>query len=326
MPVNSQLGIKAETTWGTAVTVDRFYEFNSESINLETGRIESPSMRSTGRVQRSDRSVPYVKGAAGNIELDVLTKNMGLLLKHSFGTVDTSSAVDSCYTHTFWPVDLYGLGLTAQINRALHPAGTDQAFTWAGVKIVGGSFEIEKEGHLKMMVDIVSRSETTGTALASASYATGTVELFTWAGAALTVNGTALKVEDFKVEWSNGLNTDRYKLASSTARQEPTANGFAEITGNFTADFENLTRYNHFNATTAGSNVGTVELTCTAPTLAGTATYPSFKVTLPAFRFDEAPVNVGDMEGLTVAYAGKALFDGTSQAMTVTYVTTDATP
>ena len=37
LPVNSQFGFKKETTWGTAVTVDKFFEYETESFELNVG-------------------------------------------------------------------------------------------------------------------------------------------------------------------------------------------------------------------------------------------------------------------------------------------------
>ena len=58
----SQLGFKAESTYGTAVTVDRFTEFNSCGIALERGAVMSKGLRTGTRVQRSDRFMPYTSG------------------------------------------------------------------------------------------------------------------------------------------------------------------------------------------------------------------------------------------------------------------------
>ena len=69
-----QLGVKAEATYGTGVTVDRFFEFDSESLAVEVGRVESSGIRAGTRAMRSDRRVPYVIGAGGSVEMMVLSK------------------------------------------------------------------------------------------------------------------------------------------------------------------------------------------------------------------------------------------------------------
>ena len=51
----AQFGVAEETTWGTAATPDRFYEFVSEGIKNDLARIESKGLRSQNRVLRSDR-------------------------------------------------------------------------------------------------------------------------------------------------------------------------------------------------------------------------------------------------------------------------------
>lgn len=65
MPLETQAGMKDEVTYGTAVVVDRFMEYNSEAIKANVTRIEYNGLRTGQRVQRTDRFVTVNKGAAG---------------------------------------------------------------------------------------------------------------------------------------------------------------------------------------------------------------------------------------------------------------------
>jgi hypothetical protein len=326
VPLETQLGVKAESTWGTAVTVDKFFEFNSESINLETGRVESSALRASQRVQRSDRFTPYILGAAGSIELDVLSKGFGFWLEQCLGAIATGTETDSTYTHTGTVGTLLAQGFTLQVNRPFHPAGTNQAFTYEGGKVSKWGFKCSTEGNLVFTADLVFETGLTATALATASYPTG-MENLTWAGGAVTVAGTAVPVTEFSVEVDNGLDTARHKLRSSTLRQEPVEAKNREITWSLTADFESLVQYNRVVSTTAAGAVAAIIATWTAPTLAGTTTYPSLTVTIDAARFDE----IGDFtatstDPLMQSLSGRGLYDGTDSPITVAYVSTDATP
>jgi hypothetical protein len=229
MPLETQLGVKAESTWGTAVVVDRFYEFNSESITLETGRVESNALRASQRVQRSDRFTPYILGASGSIEMDVLSKGFGWWLEQCLGTIATGSLTDSTYTHTGTVGTLLAQGFTLQVNRPFHPAGTNQAFTYEGGKVAKWGFKSDVEGNLVFTADLVFETGITATALATASYPTG-MENLTWAGGAVTVGGSAVPVTSFSVEVDNGQDTARHKIRSSTLRQEPVEAKNREIT------------------------------------------------------------------------------------------------
>src|SRR5262249_46851663 len=106
----AQLGIVDESTYGTAVTVTRFYDFVSENVNLSVDRIEAKGLRAGARVLKSAQWVAGKKSIAGPVELEVWNKGYGLWLKHAFGAV-TSTQPDSVgnptvWDHTFTPGDL----------------------------------------------------------------------------------------------------------------------------------------------------------------------------------------------------------------------------
>ena len=72
--MSTVLGVKDESTYGTPLTVDRFFELNSESIEPQIWRYESQAMRSGLRVGLATKSEPALLGAAGPVSLDVNTK------------------------------------------------------------------------------------------------------------------------------------------------------------------------------------------------------------------------------------------------------------
>lgn len=325
MPLETQLGVKDESTYGTAVTVDRFQEFNSWSVELEVGRVESAGLRSGHKVQRSDRFVPYKKGAAGSVEFEVLSKGFGFWLKHMLGTVGTSGPTDSAYTHTGTIGSLYGGSFTAQVNKPFHPAGTNQAFTYEGGKVAKWSLACDVDGLLIFSADLVFEDGTTATALASASYP-ASMEHLSWAGGAITIGGSSVPVTSFKVECDNGLDVERLKQRASTLRQEPTENTRREITWELEADFESLTQYNRFASATASGALAAIVATWTAPTLIGASTYPSLAVTIDEARFDSFGAEISGPESLMQSLSGRGLYDDSNQPISVAYVTSDATP
>lgn len=328
MSLNTQLGVKAESTWGTAVTVDRFFEYNSESITMETERIESKGLRASTLVQRSDRFVPVIKGAAGSIELEVLSKGFGFWLEQCLGTVGTTGPADTtAYTHTGTVGSLLGQGFTLQVNRPLHPAGTNQAFTYEGGKVAKWSLYCDVDGLLMFSADLVFETGVTATALATASYPTA-MEHLSWAGGAVTIDGTATPVESFKVEVDNGLMTDRYKLRSSTLRQEPVESNQREITWELVADFESLAQYNRAVTATATDTYEEIIATWTGPTLISGAasTYPSVQVKIDQARFDSvSDINESSTEPLKQTISGRGLYDGSTSPVTVIVVNGDST-
>lgn len=326
MPITSQLGVKKETTYGTAVTVDRFFEFTSESMKLDTGRAESRGLRTGQRAPRSDRFVPYALGASGGISFDVLSKGFGIWLEHMLGTVATAGPTDTAYTHTGTVGTLCGKSFTLQVNRPFGACGdTPQAFTWEGGKISKWELSLSTEGVLSASFDLVCEDETTATALATASYP-ASAEIFSWVGGKCTVGGVAVDVKSWKVSVDNKLDDSRIYLRENTRRKEPVESDYREISAEFVLDFDDLTMYNRFKSATAAGALALVELQATSATLIGTTTYPRVKVTLPAARFDEDSVAVGGTDVLEQSVKVTGLYDGTASPISVAYTTADVTP
>lgn len=328
MSVNSQLGVKKETTYGTAVVVDRFFEFTSEGITLDTGRAVSEGFRASQRVARSDRFVPYVAGASGSIELDVLSGGFGFWLEHMLGTVATTGPTDTAaYTHTGTVGDLFGKSFTCQVDRRLGAAGsTAQAFTWEGGKVAKWTLECETEGLLTFSADLVFEDEKTATALASASYPSSVVPL-SWAGASASIASTGIPVTKWSVSCDNQLKTDRHYLANNTRRSEPVEEGLREITVEVECDWSDLTQYNRFAAETQSGTLAALSLVAQAPSvLTGAATTKgSLTVTLPAVRFDSVEANVSGRDLTTQSISGVALDNGSAAPISVAYVSADVT-
>jgi hypothetical protein len=340
--MNTQLGLKAETTWGTAATVDTFQEFENESIVPEVSLIEPPVMRTTTRTVRQDRWVRGVTGHAGTISLPVMTKDWGVWLDHLVGgSVTTSSIADSTYTHSADVGSLCGKGLTVQFNRPRGVCGdTDVPFTYAGGKVGQWTLSQEQGGVVMLSADMTFATMVQTTALATASYASG-MEFLPWGAASLTVGGLSLPVTNWSVSCNNGLNTDRLMIRNSYARREPVENEMREITFEATCDFEALIDNTPSGAvgfpqkiwTTGGlaatvaDSIEEVIITANGPTLSGTTTYPGITITMTAVRFDEANVNVAGPEMTQITVTGRALVpSGAGSTCKIAYRSTDATP
>lgn len=320
--VDHQLGVKDEVTYGTAVTVDKFFEFNSESITESWMRTEGDPLRKGAFFQREDRHTPYFGGAAGSIELDVMTKGFGFWLKHMLGGVATGSLTDSTYTHTANTADLYGDSFTAQVGRPLHPSGTVQPFTFEGGKVTEWELANSVDGNLVCTLGCDFEQVATATALATASYPTG-MENLTWAGGVVTIGGTQVPLTEVAFAGNNGLNVERRYIDGSTDKKEPTG-GRREVTFSCGADFAALTQRAYVAAATAAGNLAEVVAVWTGPTLAGTTTYPSLTVTAQV-RLDEWAANADAPEGISQSLSGVVRGDGTDD-IEIAYVSTDATP
>ena len=305
----AQIGIGVESTVGTAATPTRFYEFNDESIAMTIERIESEGLRTGNRVLRSDRFVSGQKAIEGSFSMDMTAGNTAILFKHALGAVATAGS----YVHTCTMSDPFGLGLTLEVGRPGND-GTVRAFTYAGCKINTLDLSVSVGELLSAEFGIIGTTAETIGSVTSASYGTG-LELLHFAGAAITVAGTAYPCKDFSLSVNNGLTGDRYVLGSQIA-QQPIASSMAEVTGSLVAEFVDATAYNRVvNATTAAI----------VATFTDSAS-KSITVTVPVARFDGDTPTVGGPDILDQTLNFKGLFNGTDSPVTIAVANGDSAP
>jgi hypothetical protein len=316
--ISSQLGMSEETTYGTGVTVTRFMEFLKESMKLNIDRIESKGLRAGTRTQRADRWKPNRKGCEGSIDLEVASVGFGLWFKAAFGAVATAAAGTTGKKHTF-TLGANAPSYTVQVGRP-STDGTVQPFTYLGTRVKGAELSCDVDGFLSLTLDCDAQDETTGTALATASYPTAQ-EVFAFTQGIVTFGGAPIDVTKFSVKIDQGLNVDRYYIRGNPLKKQPMA-GYATVTGEIDMTFDSLADYTRFTAGTTGALVATFT----------GATYEAgqnFKVviTCPAVRFDGDTPNVDGPDILTLSLPFTAMDDGTTGApISLDYYTTDTLP
>lgn len=315
----AQIGAVAEDTWGTYKAPTSFIEFNEESLALAIERIESPGLRASNRVLRTDRWAAGQKRVEGTISFEAPSKGLGLWVKHALGAVSisTPSGATNTRLHRHTLGDPYGLGLTVQVGRP-DTAGTVQPFSYTGCKIDEVTFSNSVDEFLMVECSIVGEDETTSESLASASYPTG-VQLFNWTQGVISIAGSTVGVvTDFEVTVANAHKSDRYFLGAATM-SEPIIAGMTEITGTLSVEFDSLTNYNRF----VNGTIASVNAKWTAATAIEGSFYPYVEITLPDCRFDGTTPAVGGPDVLTLDLPFKALYDGSDQPITVDVQTAD---
>lgn len=323
--MDHQLMVKKESTYGTPVTPDRGFEYESESIGETYGRTEGDPLRVGSSIIRSDRFTPYFAGANGAISLAVMTKGFGFWLEHMLGTVSSSTVgADGQYTHTAVEGALYGKSFTAQVNRPFHPSGTNQAFTYDGGKVASWTLSNTVDGNLLAELTCDFQSVDTATALVAASYPSG-MENFTWAGGVVTIGGTPYDVTEISIGWDNGLNLDRRQIRGNTDKKEPTSSR-REGTFSISADFDSLAQRNRAAANTRAGALASIVGTWTGPTAIGGTTFPKLTVTIPAARFDEWSGATEGTDAIEQSLSGVVRYDGSNSPITIAYTSADTTP
>ena len=269
--LDAQAGYKLETTVGTAVTVDKFLEFNTEGLSFNPGYIEPTGLRVGTKYKRGARLVQSRKTVSGPLEVNHATRLMGALWKLALGsTVTTPTLVlGSAYKQIHQTGDLLGKSMTLQVGRPEASTGTVRPHTFRGCKVNGWEFSVSDNEVAKLALDIDGYDEATATALATASYVTaeefnfsqvtefsigntiaGTTELTESGGTAVT---SIVKGLTFRGD--NALDVERYGLGSAGVKAEQLENGTPTITGTLDAEYLQSEWYTPFKANTATSLV-----------------------------------------------------------------------
>jgi hypothetical protein len=321
-----QLGLKSETTYGTGVTVDRFFEFDSEGLAVEVGRVESSGIRAGQRAMRSDRRVPYVIGAGGSVEFSVLSRGFGMLLEHCLGTLTTTGPAETVvYTHTGTVGSMTGKMFTAQVGIPQAGGATITPKTATGGKVKSFELSCAAGEALSFSADLDFQNLEHSTALATASYPSST-ELLTFVGGSVTVGGSSVDVRSFSVKVDNGLATDRRFVRSSALKKEPVEAGHRKVDVELGLDFDSTAHQDRILAATAAGAQAAVVLTCAGLTTIGSTLKPTVTITLPVVMFDGDTPTVGGPDLVTESVKGMALFDGTNSPISIAYKTLDSTP
>lgn len=251
----AQVGLKTETTWGTAVAVDRFTPLISESMTEKIERLESAGIAPGARVLRSGQWATGNVEVSGDLGFELYQQGMGLWFRHMFGAVSTSGA--GPYTHTFTPGDMSDDHFTLQIGKP-DVAGTVQPFTFSGCKVTEWELAAKAGELVTLGVSVVGKDLATGTSLATASYGIGSGLPFSFAHASVTVGGSAAYVKEITLKGSNGLAVDRRGIGSAYIK-EPLEAELRAYEGEMVCEFESLTQMNLFRNGTENALVLTID-------------------------------------------------------------------
>jgi hypothetical protein len=243
----AQLMYAEESTWGTGVTPTRTLPFISEKIKRADDRVESKAIRPSRLLMDSnDRSVGKTK-VGGQLMTELYDHQMGMFLKHLLGSVVTTGS--GPYTHTFGIANKIGKGLTMQVGRPDN-AGTVQPFTWAGCKFSKLALKMAVGATVTCAWDVTAKSQTTATALATASVPASLLP-YTFTSGGVAVAGSAVPVKTAELTIENMFADDRYFLgASGGTISEQIDNGLMKVTGSITPEFSGLTQYARFTGLT----------------------------------------------------------------------------
>lgn len=240
---DGQIGFKSETTPGTVVTVDKFLPFISEGIKNDITYMDTKTISARRVLRLTKRGTNQI---GGPIQTELANATLATLLRHMFGTINTTGA--GPYVHTASPGSFVGQSLTIQVGRPA-TTGTVHPFTYAGCKIAEWGLKCATGEIATLDLSVVAMSEVVTTpALAVASYDSAWSP-FTFVEGAVSVAGSSVaSVKSFELAGKN-MVAHRFRVGSGNSLQ-PLEEGLREYSGTIVTDFDALTHYALFTSNT----------------------------------------------------------------------------
>jgi Phage tail tube protein len=321
MAVQSDISVgwKKETTYGTAVTVDRWAPVTAETLvyatewNQGTGLIVG-----SGGVPLASRYYPTIKQGSGDFTVELNSKGLGTLLELAMGTATSTVVSGSAYQQLF----TLGTQASATIQRGLvfgDATGTRDQQTFKGCVCTG--FEITvpqaEQATLTTMWDI--RDYDTSTAYATPSYPSYVqAGMMHWGQAALVTGGTftapttttmasiaggtdGTNVRSWSMKLERTIDTERFNMDGSGGLKQIPLSGTIDISGTMEVEHTDAA----FRTAAIAGTVLPLTLTLTTEEDLGTGT-SQFQVGLPGVVVTGFPVsNEGSLPVTSYEFSGK---------------------
>lgn len=311
------LGLKKETTFGTAVTVDHFPEITEESLKWQPTFVQGQGFRVGSVVPRSARRALGSQTSGGSIGCEVASRGMGILFEAALGAgTSTIIPASTAYQQLFTPAtDDFPPSYTIQKALPLL-GGARQAMTFDGAMCSSLELTAALNAIAKISTDWVARNLSTAVGLATPSYPASS-ELLTFIHGAITVGGTPVvptatalgsggtalaNIRDFSVKIENNYDGNGMNFGGGGKLTRKKAYGLRAITGQFTAEYADNTLRDAYLAQSPLAL--TFLLQSLVPLTAGV--YPTVQIVIPDIRLegDLPTANGGDVIATQIGYTG----------------------
>lgn len=297
--LDSSIGFKKETVFGTGVVVDRFPEFTSETIDFDRTWAQGAGLRVGSRAPRSGRNVLVKDGGKGEIELEVVSKGLGALFELMLGTGVSTVVAGALYQQLFTPLKndyLPSATIQKGIPRLDGALNVIDTYTMRGAVCDSWELTAANSDIVKLKTSWLGRDLVTDTAYATPSYVANS-ELLTFVGAQLIVGGsvtvptttalatggtTVANVRDFSLSWSNGVDSGGFNAGGAGKRTRPPAVGVIDSKGKLTAEYTDSA---FRDAVAAHSDLALVA-TFAGLTDITAGNKPTVQIVIPNVRFD----------------------------------------
>ena len=286
---NAHLAFVTQAALGSLTTRTKFIDIVSESLKRVPNYVHSSNLGSASRRQVLDTS----HASAGSIELEGNYEEIDTLLLHAVGAVASAQqGGTSAYKHTFTLTKAAkAVGLSLEVERDA------SAFFYEACKINSITFRQDPNEFLRIVLDIMGRTETTG----SETSATLPTDLpIHESQFAFTIDAGAVAVNNFSCTLNNAL--ENRKALGTTVPKEIVRTGQIVASGSFDLDFADLTEYANFQALTSIAIVAKW-----TGALVDTGFNNELTLTMPVCKYiGDTPV-VGGRGVVTVPYSFEAI-------------------
>lgn len=330
---DASVGIGRESTWGTAVTVTRWYEAETIEFDINKNVQQGAGLRVGSIGDRGDRRVVTTMDATGTMGVPLLTRGFGLLWESCLGTSVSTLVSGTTYQQNHTPITSSpNLPPFTLQTGVVQTDGTVSAVTYEGGAVSEWTFSLDQSGYAMLEVSSDFENWSTATGYTTPTY-TASNNLFHFGQATLNLGGTltmptttalgsttttVTNVRSFTLTGSNGLVADRQNVGGAGRKFRQLA-GVRSFTGSMEIEFDAATyRDAHINDTALPA-----VLTLTSSEALSTG-FAQFSIVLPQIRLN-GEVPKPNRDGISILSADfDVLFDGTNAMVTVSHRTADS--
>lgn len=316
--------IGEETTYGTqASAMTRGYESQVDDWRPDTESDDSGGFRSGRQAVLSNRQDIVETGASGSIEIPLLTRGAGMILKHLLGNptdpdeqgVATGAYLSKVDSNSTGPNGSHSV----QVGR-VDDAGVLRATTYLGSVPTGFSLAATTgENNVMLTVQYDARTASRTPAVVTPVYPGG--RRYRWDYSKVQVNAAdAVNITGWSFNADLMMEVDRHYLIASALKSVPMRNGIPAFGGTLNTRLLGTA----FETRWLEGERFSLTFITTFPVAINTTYYPYFKIHMPSVRITDGPPE-SDPDGgpTTETLEYEAGWDGTNDAVQIEYLSED---
>lgn len=249
-PQDCSVGLGIESTYGTAATRTRWFEFLDESFDWSKNIKQGQGMRVGSRVARSGRRVVASVEGGGDLTVEAVSSGLGLLWQLAVGQGTSTLVATGLYQQVFTLADAPA---SATIQKGIPRVdGTVDAYTFTGCMVDSLTIECPNADNVRIKTSWNARDMTTATGYTPPSYATAP-KLFSFAHGAI-YSGTltaplpsalasattqVASIRSGTITLKHNLQINRYNCGGGGRKDKPIP-GLREISGSLVAEYADV--------------------------------------------------------------------------------------